>query len=288
MNEQELDNYCKWVLVNFPNLDCDSYKLKMSFGVLDHFMGRKWTQKVISPKENLDNSRAIQQAIKFLRTEEWGFQAQERISKMAIRLFNLQTVPNLDKVIRQIVEGDLEGGYGELEAGDLFFRKGIPFSFVIPCGTKTLDFDIRIERFNVNCEVKHKIEENQASKEALERTLSDAKAQVPSGEKSLFFIKIPINWVQDENMKTIVDRVNGTFFPRSENVIGYILHWERPIENTPGHFVWEYRFELNQAQEINSRDITEQLTAETDLVDSFTRAIQRNISKCSNYGVPVV
>lgn len=282
--EERLKALCDSLVMKYPDSDCDFYKMALSVEVLRELVDNEWTNQAIFPNHHPVTSKSVQEAIVFLRTGDTGFQFQERVSKLAIRLLNTQEVKGLQKVVQEIRSGDIYGGYAELEAGDFLMRRDIPFEFVIPSGEKKKDFDIRITTEpRINCEVKHKIESTTISKKALESVLSSANKQVPADEPALFFIKIPEEWVKSPDFKSVVERVSGTFLPRNTHVVGFVLHWEERVPGNEGHFFWKYHLEENKDLSLNAGDVSRQLGVTVDPLDAFVRIMQRNIEKCRTY-----
>lgn len=284
--EEGVKYVCDWLTQNKPEQDCDFYKMWIGVEILRALIDNEWTNQAIFPNDHPATSKETQSAISFLRTNEIGFQLQERVFRLANRLFDIQDVPNLDKVVSAIKEGDIALGYAEIEASSFFKRRNIEHEFVVPTGEKGKDFDIKINELNINCEVKHKIEETAPSKRALERTLSSAKEQVPSDESALFFIKIPEEWIAHNDIKNIVERVKGSFFPRSKNVLGFILHWEERFLENEGIFYWKYRYERNIHCDKQNDEFTDKiLNVDVDLNDSITKLMNKYLKKCKNYPV---
>ncbi|MGE5540766.1 MAG: hypothetical protein ACM3TU_00560 [Bacillota bacterium] len=283
-SEERLKALCDSLVAKYPNEDCDFYKMALSVEVLRELVDNEWTNQAIFPNQHPVSSKSIQEAITFLRTNENGFQFQERVSKLAIRLLNMQDIKGLQKVIQEIQSGDIHGGYAELEAGDFLSRRNVPFEFVIPSGEKRKDFDIRITTEpHINCEVKHKVESTIISKETLESVLSSANKQVPVDEPALFFIKIPEEWASSSDFNNVIERVSGTFLPRNTNVVGFILHWEERVRGSQGCFFWKYHFKENKDLVLDAGDMLRQLRVAVDPLDTFIRVMQRNIEKCRNY-----
>jgi hypothetical protein len=283
-SEDRVRFVCDWLIKNKPNQDCDFYKMRISIEILRVLVDNEWTNQAIFPNNHPVTSPAVQEAIKFLRTNIIGFQFQERVCRLAVRLYNIQNIAGLNRVIDSLKAGDITLAYAEIEASDFFFRRGIQHEFVAPSGIKGNDYDIRLTTHGVNCEVKHKIEDTNPSKETLERTLSAAKAQVPAEEPAILFVKIPVEWVRSPEISGIVERAKGTFFPRSLNILGIIIHWEEPSMEKEGAFFWKFRYEINSNCRFVNPELTDLiLNKEATLGDSITVLMNKFISKCSDY-----
>lgn len=282
--EARVKHTCDWLMRNHPEQHCDFYKFWIAVEILRVLVDNEWTNQTIFPDIHPNTSSSVQSAVTYLRADTRGFQFQERVSKLAIRLYDSQYIPGLNRVTKSLIKGDIALAYAELEASSFFVRRSIEHEFVTACGEKGKDYDIRLIAYGVNCEVKHKIESTVPSKEALEKTLSVAKSQVPSNEPALFFVKIPIAWVQHPGMASIVDRTKRTFFPRSPHVMGIILHWEELQIERAGMFFWKFRYELNDTCTLANKELSEViLKQDVGARDSIVELMNRYISKCSNY-----
>lgn len=281
--EDRIRFVCDWLVKNKPDKDCDFYKMWISVEILRVLVDNEWTNQVIFPKNHSTTSVVIREAIKFLKTDTNGLQFQERISRLAIRLYDIQDIAGLQRIVDFLKNGNIALSYAEIEAGSFFFRRGIQYEFVIPSGIKGKDFDIRLTEYGVNCEVKHKIEDTNPSKKTLEKTLSAAKKQVPHDEPAMFFIKIPVEWIKYSYLKRVIERTKGTFFPRSLNVLGFILHWEEPDDNREGIFFWKYRYEVNSFCTYKNERLTGLILGEIELRDTIVRLMNKYIKKCNNY-----
>lgn len=285
-SEDRVRFVCDWLVKNKPNQDCDFYKMWISIEILRVLIDNEWTNQAIFPNNHPTTSSAVQEAIKFLRADTIGYQFQERVGRLAVRLYNIQNVLGLNRIIGSLRAGDIALAYSEIEASDFFIRRGVQHEFVTPSGIKGDDYDIRLVAQGVNCEVKHKIEDTVPSKKALERTLSAAKAQVPSEEPAILFTKIPVEWVRCPEISEIVERTKGTFFPRSSNILGIIFHWEEPSTEREGAFFWKFRYEINSDCRFENSELSNLiLNKEAILGDSITVLMNKFISKCSDYSL---
>jgi len=283
-DEDRIKLICDWLIKNKSHYDCNFYKMWLAIEILRVIIGNEWTNQAVLPNIHPTKSKATRSAIDFLRTDKLGFQFQERVYRLAQRLYDIQDITGLEKVIRGITSGDIYGGYAEIEAGSFLKRRNITFEFVIPSGKKGYDFDIKITSDPaINCEVKHKIESTLPSKEVLEITLTSANKQVPDSKPALFFIKIPEGWINSSDLKSVVKRTKGTFFPRNENVLGFVLHWEERDKINDGIFYWKYRYEENPFCSINIEEVNNKLKMSVGLEDTITSLMKKYIKKCQNY-----
>jgi len=277
-NEKMVGDVCKTLELKYPGRSCDFYRFGLAVEMLRVLISNEWVNQAIFPNDHPTKSKKTQEAIIFLKSKEIGFQFQERVYRLAQRLYDIQNITGLEMVIKKIINGDTYGGYAEIEAGSFFKRRNIDFDFIIPSGIKGHDFDIKISGSPaINCEVKHKIEATSLSKKILEKTLSLANEQVPNTEPALFFIKIPEEWIVNQALINVVERTMGTFFPRNKNVLGFILHWEERDKTNNGGFYWKYKYEKNPLCSLISKEITNKLEMKINLEDSIVLLIKKNI-----------
>lgn len=165
---------------------------------------------------------------------------------MAERVYNLQDVPNLRRIIKEIKQGSLASRFAEIDAATHLYRREIPFSFVNPQGRVEHDYDIEINyEFPIHCEVKHKIETTALSEETLRETLEHAVSQVPKNEPSFFIVKIPEAWVKNPLINDVINKVLTIFFKKWRYVLGVLFKWEVRHDGQPGVFYWKYTLKKN-------------------------------------------
>lgn len=256
---EQLKMICKTLKEKFPDKDRDFYKLGLSTELLRIMIDNNWVnQSVFSMHAH--KPQKTEEARTFFKSEKGGFQYQERVRRLAERIFNLQNIENIEDIIEKVKEGNLTSRFAELEAGTLFYRREIPFEFVKPVGKKGLDFDIRIlTKQRVNCEVKHRIESTPLNKEALYQTLRKARSQLPKIEPALIIIKIPEKWAKDKDIEKLSSKILNKFFKqsKSQNVVGVIFRWESRPFSHKGLFFWRYRLEKSPFSKMENNQIRE-------------------------------
>lgn len=227
----------------------DFYKMRLSIDLLRIYLGNDWVNITVFNK-NLDNYMKHLGAREFLRSSSNGFQWKERVRRLAERLYNLQKIKNMDRIIEDIKQGNFESRFAEIEGATHIYRSDIFFEFVKPINQKRQDFDIRIlTNPKINCEVKHKLENIKRDKKtivkSIKKTLRKAREQVPLNEPSLFIIKIPEEW--DKKDPYIINGLEEFFKEKdSENVVAIILRWEQRNKNNEGIFGWKYFLKKNE------------------------------------------
>jgi hypothetical protein len=251
ITRQHIKYICDYLNSNFPDKDRVFYKFGLATEILRVLVGNEWTDQVVFSKDHPIKSKTTARAVEFFKSKETEerdvYKFQARVSMFAERLFNLQNVTGISRIIDATKSGDINLGYSEIEAGIHLYSRDIPFQFVIGPGEKRKDFDILIqdEDLILNCEVKHKIEKTELSKETLLATFSAAKSQVPLLEPALFIIKIPEDWTKDPDVSICVDSSTKKFFMRSENILGIMFRWEERSFSHEGDFCTKFRFIKN-------------------------------------------
>lgn len=231
---------------HWPNKDTDYYHLALSTEFLRIAIQNEWTNKVIFDK---NPSRKNRFPIGFMKSSINGVQWQERTSKLAERIYNLQGIKNIERVIEEINNGGLESAFAEIEGAAHLYRSNIPFEFVTPQGKLGKDFDIKILTDPpINCDVKHKLERIKRDIKkiinGLNQTLKNARKQVPKDEPSLFIIKIPEEWsAHGDSILVFLD----SFLKKegSKNIIGILFRWEERDPNNNMGFHWKYLLKRN-------------------------------------------
>lgn len=212
-------------------------RARVSFAVIEHFLGKDWFDKHIGLKLVENNPTR-----NFLRTDKSegddGYLFQFRIERLANFLLNLSQTRGFNLVIDRIKSGDLEPIYNELDCACFFKRRALDFEFVKPLGSKGDDFDILIHDRNkkIPCEIKSKIEATSISKNTIVRSLKKARIQLPDDTLSLIIITIPENWISDESLDSIIDDSVNEFMRSTLRVLTVVVCWKE-------HFKFELGFQ---------------------------------------------
>jgi hypothetical protein len=243
---------CETIKAQHPGKDVDYYKMFLATELLRLIIDNDWVNQTIF-KQNPVKERKNNNAFEYFRSKTNGFQWQERVYRLAERVYNLRHIPNIENIIDDIIGGELVSRFAELEVGSHLFSRGIKFEFVVPTGEKGKDFDIKIiEPLIINCEVKHKIESTSLSDSTLTNTIRSANDQIPKDVPAIIFIKIPEEWISDKKLKEVIDRVFEPFFQRnSTHITGIMLRWEERDSINEGMFYWKFEFHVNKYFKLN-------------------------------------
>ncbi|MCL4400351.1 hypothetical protein M1506_03735 [Patescibacteria group bacterium] len=233
------------VVKKFPKRDLDFYTIALAIEVLRILVGDQWVKHAVF---SFTKARVAKDDRDHLRSNQYGIQWQSRVKILAEKLFNLQHITGMDRVINEIRQGNLTSRFAEIDAASFLFRREIAFRFVIPSGQKESDYDIELAD-GINCEVKHKIERTSPSVKIVERTLHEANKQVPGEDQSLFFIKIPEDWTNNGLLPESISSGAIPFFLRNKKNLGVVFMWEKKLEISKdpylGGWGWIYYFTLN-------------------------------------------
>jgi hypothetical protein len=280
LDERELKIMCETIKKEHPDKDADYYKMFLSTEVLRLMIDNEWVNQAVF-KQHPNKEKKNNAAFDYLRSGANGYEWQERVSKLAERVYNLRRVPNIENIIDKIKSGELLSSYAELEVGSHLYSRGISIEFVIPKGIKGQDFDIKITSpLVVNCEVKHKIESTAISQNTLTDAIRSANDQIPHDEPAIIFIKIPEGWLSDQSFNEIINKAFEPFFERnSTHIIGIMLRWEQSDTQVPGIFYWKYNFYENKHYKTTTdiKAFTERLQDMSTNWISFSEIVRKYI-----------
>lgn len=232
----------------FPNQEMDFYRLVLATEILKKIIGKTWVNQCVF-KEHDKRDKRNNDTFKYLESNNLGFQWQERVFRLADRLYNLRNTKNIHLIVDKIRQGEFLSSYSEIDAATHLKKRCIRFEFVEPKGKKTQDFDIRIlESITVNCEVKKKIDSTEFSEKTIKNTLSTANKQLPKNNYGLIVIQIPKNWLEIRKINEEIMNVINPFFKRnSQHLIGILFRYEMPLNmNRMGAFGYFYKLITNQ------------------------------------------
>jgi hypothetical protein len=153
---------------------------------------------------------------------------QDRVVALAEMLFNLLHVEGIEQRIEGLREADIESALGELEGARLLYVTAIPFRFVRPSGTKGRDFDVEavVGAHTVACEMKAKVEGTSPSAEGVSNSIDRARGQVPAGQGSVVFLRVPETWLGDPSGRAAIKEGIRTSLSRTTRIALVVVHWE--------------------------------------------------------------
>ena len=289
VNKRHLASIIHQLESRFPDSSDDVF---LAYGLacelIRFFLGHDWT-----------NSNVFQQAARnqseganFLKTRAANhddrFRHQDRVVRLAELLFNLQGIEGFQDRLGLIRTGNLEAAYAELQCASHIARSSVEFRFVVPSGTRGLDFDAEIlphQAPPIPVELKSKAEETDLSSNTILSTLQAARRQLPPSTASLAFLKIPEHWVRDPAIAPEVTSALEEFFRNTSRVIAVVFRWEEWYFSPTGHglILSKFRVEINPSSHHISSPVMEVLDmmrrpysrAWTDLLSLATSAAVR-------------
>src|SRR5207244_167526 len=127
--------------------------------------------------------------------DEQRVRMQSRVEWLAEKLFNLQDVEGVERLVDEIKQGHLESRFAEIDCAAQIRNAGVPFRFLVPStvpGQRAPDLEILLEGGDVTpCEVEGKKEDTALSLQTIVTTLDHARKQLPKGKAGIIFLKIP-------------------------------------------------------------------------------------------------
>jgi len=220
--------------------DHDFITYGLATEALRFFFGNQWTNENVFSIHK-ETSAHHRQGRLFLRTDSTEqddhFRHMQRVTSLAEITFNLQGVDGLKQRISLMDKHDLESALGEMECAALLSHSELAFRFVIPTGSKGLDYEAEVTTSAnriVCCEIKAKSERTSADAQTLWSTLETARKQLPKSEPGLVLVRIPEEWSKRQDIQTIVNDAIGKVFRQSHRVVAVILMWEEWNQTSDG------------------------------------------------------
>lgn len=230
--------------------------LGMAVEYLRRAIGNSWTnQNVFSQHKDVERKHLAGR--KFFRAEfdntRDAYIWEDRVIFLAKAIFNLRHVEGFAEHTKTLAQGNLESCTSDLKVFAHLFRVGLRFRIVSPTGKKGLDYDLEIlndDEFNIPCEVKSKAEEVELTQTTVLNSLKQACTQLPNDRGGIIFLKIPDDWVHNEEISRVIQSALNRFFGQSKRVIAVIPRWEEVLLNQAGPgvaFLEKFRVEKNNA-----------------------------------------
>lgn len=154
-----------------------------------------------------------------------------RVVDLAETILNLQKVPGLIDVLREMRLGHIEDRFAELEVGKMLALAGTTFNFVTPGGPRGSSYDLRIATSagEVCADVKCRIESNlNKSANSILNTLKVARTQLPDDQMGAFFLKFPQTWAPNGDIKPLIpmlEQAARDFLRGTRRVIAVVMYF---------------------------------------------------------------
>jgi len=248
--------------------DHDFITYGLATEALRFFFGNQWTNENVFSIHK-DTPAHHRQGRLFLRTDTTEqndqFRHMQRVTNLAEITFNLQGVDGLKQRISLMDKHDLESALGEMECAALLSHPKLIFRFVTPTGSKGLDYEAEVMTSAnriVCCEIKAKSEQTSADAQTLWSTLEKARKQLPKSQPGLVLVRIPEEWVKQQDIQTIVSDAVVKVFRQSHRVVAVVLMWEEWTQTFDGWNLVVSRFKdyRNNKSRLYQSDIDDLLT----------------------------
>jgi hypothetical protein len=169
----------------------------LSEDIIDSHFGRGWFEEHVLGSAS---SKQTRNYLKFDGPPATRLLAAQRVHDLARRLYQLQSFPWFDEVVRKVRTRDLSGAGFELDVTLLFHNL---FAAVTPrreSGQKGEDYDIHLQvhGLSVPVEAKAKDDDTPFDEKTVINTVKGAATQLPKGSKGIVFLRIPTAWIGSE------------------------------------------------------------------------------------------
>jgi len=175
----------------------------------------------------------------------------DRIVNFANLLLNCQNINGFfgwiqkfkTETLKQPNTARLESAITELTAANYFSMHGIPVRFNAEKQVKGQDYDLEVQLLSgiwIPCEVKTKLEDTKLSKGAIVDKLKEAKKQTPEDEPCIAFLKLPGDWLDEENCIEIVENAIKEVLRNTEKISLVMMHFERVYDEVPNKDTGEH------------------------------------------------
>ena len=133
------------------------------------------------------------------------------------------------------------------------------------------------KEIDINCEVKHKIEDTDFSEKTIEKSLSKANKQIPQDSPAIIFIKYPSEWTEEPNYMEKIQSACKSFLNRNKtHIVALIFCFQIPFRG--GMSGWAYNVLRNPNYAHNQPTInvlnkleTMQLNSEWLIIENLIR-----------------
>lgn len=185
-----------------------------------------------------------------------------RVVDLAETVINLQKVPGLRDVLKQMRAGQIEDRFAELEVGKMLALSGSEFNFVANNGNRGSSYDLRISTSmgEVCADVKCRIESNlTANAKSILNTLKGARTQLPKDQMGAFFLKFPQTWAPDGDIKPLIpmlEQAAGEFLRGTKRVVAIVMYFNIVLPVNDGLGVYNvYRQVLSTRHKFGNHEV---------------------------------
>lgn len=195
--------------------------------IIEHFCGISWVKKNLQ-KNQVDDFLRLRSVLVDNNAEE-STKCSDRVIALAEGLLNLQSELGFQFFVDELERNEnnrTESSFAVLDASRILKRLGIQFQFKQALPDSSYDFDIIDKDDVIPCEVKCKIELTKLSESTIRDSLMKAENQLPSGTKSIVFMKIPENWLAHRELKKSLEGEILDTLSKRKSIIAVVVYFE--------------------------------------------------------------
>lgn len=254
---EQVHQYAQAIREALPNESWANHIYTLAVGTLNSAFGNEWVEHyVLASDERSPFFRNLEAAA----GDDLLHRA--RVIDLAETILNLQKVPGLTDVLREMKLGHIEDRFAELEVGKMLALAGTKFNFVIPGGPRGSSYDLRIATSagDVCADVKCRVENNLTlSKSAILNTLKGARTQLPKDQMGAFFLKLPQTWAPDGDIRPLIpmlDEAARDFLRGTGRVVAVVMYFNLVLPVDGGLGVYNlYRQELSTRHKFGNCEV---------------------------------
>lgn len=244
---EQVYRYAQVMREALPNESWADHVYTLAVGTLNSTFGNDWVEHhVLASDERSPFFRNFEAA-----AGDDSFH-RARVIDLAETILNLQKVPGLIDVLREMRLGHIEDRFAELEVGKMLALAGTKFNFVTPGGPRGSSYDLRIATSagEVCADVKCRVESNfTISGSAILNTLKKARTQLPDDQMGAFFLKFPQTCVPNGDIKPLIpmlEQAARDFLGGTRRVVAVVMYFNVVLPVDGGLGIYNvYRQELS-------------------------------------------
>jgi len=109
-----LEAILQTIIKKIPARDIDFYRLWLSCEVLRLLVGNEWANQAIF-RMHTEKPKLTREARDFLGTESLWISRQTKVQLLAEKLYNLQSIRHVNRIVNEILDGNMGSRFYELE-----------------------------------------------------------------------------------------------------------------------------------------------------------------------------
>ena len=254
---EQFRQYAREVREALPNESWANHVYTLAVRVLNSTFGNDWVHHHILAS---DHQSPFFRNLEAATGDEALHRA--RVVDLAETIINLQKVPGLIDVLREMKLGHIEDRFAELEVGKMLVLAGSQVNFVTPGGPRGSSYDLEIATpaGKVCADVKCRVESSLTpSASAILNTLKRARSQLPVDQMGAFFLKFPQSWAPDGDIKpliAILEQAALDFLRGTKRVVAIVMYFNIVLPENGGLRVYNvYRQVLNSRHRFGNNEV---------------------------------